>query len=67
MWSLIRRRREIFEAFGEIDEGAMADLPNLQLVNGMEVTALTQTEPETPLDYVTRAVRGYFELALKDR
>ncbi len=56
-----------FETLVEIDEEVIADLPKLQLVNGMEVTAFIQTESETPFAYVTRPVREYFELALRDR
>jgi HlyD family secretion protein len=56
-----------FETLVRIDDISVAALDEAALVNGMEVTALVQTEAETPLEYVTRPVREYFELALRDR
>ena len=51
----------------------IVDIPNvagetrLQLVPGMELTALLKTEDETPLEYVSRPILDNFRLAMRDR
>jgi HlyD family type I secretion membrane fusion protein len=39
----------------------------LEIVNGMELTAFIQTQPETPFDYVTEPITDYFRRSLRDR
>ncbi len=60
-------RSHYFEVFLSIPAQELTKLQEQNVVNGMEVTAFIQTDPETPLQYVTRPIVDYFHLAFRDR
>jgi HlyD family type I secretion membrane fusion protein len=58
-------RQSYFEVIVEIPN--ISAEARLQLVPGMELIALLKTEDETPLEYVSRPIRDYLSLAMRDR